>query len=137
VRALPSPCDMLIPEKRAGLYAAHCSVVELACNTISRCWSAAFSASSRHFDLNGEAIRVRKKHNRAFIAADFRRLRHIINKMEFSVYTDHSFPPASDRDGIIDAMDWPAHRVDGEGVIIVCDVPSPSELRGVADPFHG
>jgi hypothetical protein len=32
--------------------------------------SAAFSASSRLFDLNGEANRVRKKQSSAIIAAD-------------------------------------------------------------------
>jgi hypothetical protein len=33
------------------------------------CLKSAFSASSRRFDLNGEVNRVRKKHNRAIIAA--------------------------------------------------------------------
>jgi hypothetical protein len=42
--------------------------------------SAAFSASSRLFDLNGETNRVRKKHNRAVIAGDVRRFGHVINK---------------------------------------------------------
>src|SRR6266550_5201303 len=42
--------------------------------------SAAFSASSRLFDLNGETNRVRKKHNRAIIAGDVRRFGHVINK---------------------------------------------------------
>src|SRR6266566_1068408 len=42
--------------------------------------SAAFSASSRRFDLNGETNRVRKKHNRAVIAGDVRRFGHVINK---------------------------------------------------------
>jgi hypothetical protein len=37
-------------------------------------------ASSRLFDLNGEANRVRKKHNRAIIAADVRRFGHVSNK---------------------------------------------------------
>jgi len=32
------------------------------------------------FDLNGEANRVRKKHNRAIIAADVRRFGRLINK---------------------------------------------------------
>jgi hypothetical protein len=41
--------------------------------------SAAFSASSRLFDLNGETNRVRKKHNRAIIAGDVRRFGHVIN----------------------------------------------------------
>jgi hypothetical protein len=31
-------------------------------------------------DLNGEANRVRKKHNRAIIAADVRRFGHVSNK---------------------------------------------------------
>src|SRR3979411_1692548 len=42
--------------------------------------SAAFSASSRLFDLNGEANRARKRQNRATIAADVRRFAHVINK---------------------------------------------------------
>src|ERR1700756_753785 len=40
---------------------------------------AAFSASSRLFDLNGEASRVSKKQNRAIIAADVGRFGHVIN----------------------------------------------------------
>ena len=40
----------------------------LRCSTISRCQSAAFSASSRLFDLSGEANRVRKKQSSAIIA---------------------------------------------------------------------
>jgi hypothetical protein len=36
--------------------------------------------SSRLFDLNGEANRVRKKHNRVIIAADVRRFGHVSNK---------------------------------------------------------
>src|SRR3989442_1556034 len=35
---------------------------------------------ARLFDLNGEVNRVRKKHNRAIIAADVRRFGHVINK---------------------------------------------------------
>jgi hypothetical protein len=42
----------------------------LRCSTISWCRSAAFSASSRLFDLNGEANRVRKTQSSAIIAAD-------------------------------------------------------------------
>jgi len=42
----------------------------LRCRTVSWCRSAAFSASSRLFDLNGEANRVRKKQRSVIIAAD-------------------------------------------------------------------
>src|SRR6266699_3800403 len=49
---------------------------------ISRCRSAAFSASSRLFDLNGEANKVRKKQSSAIIAVDVRRFGHLINKDE-------------------------------------------------------
>src|SRR6266705_3890421 len=49
-------------------------------NTLSWYRSAAFSASSRRFDLNGETNTVRNKHNRAIIAADVRRFGHAINK---------------------------------------------------------
>ena len=35
---------------------------------------------ARLFDLNGEVNGVRKKHNRAIIAADVRRFGHVINK---------------------------------------------------------
>ena len=44
-------------------------------------------ASSRLFDLNGEANRVRKKHNRAIIAADVRRFCHQIKRTKFSAHT--------------------------------------------------
>ena len=44
--------------------------------------SAAFSASSWLFDLNGEANRVRKKQSNAIIAVDVRRFGHVINKNE-------------------------------------------------------
>jgi hypothetical protein len=40
------------------------------------------SASSRLFDLNSEANRVRKKQSSAIIAVDVRRFGHIINKDE-------------------------------------------------------
>src|SRR6266404_9413844 len=53
--------------------------------------SAAFSASSRLFDLNGEANRVRKKQSSAIIAADVRRFGHVINKDE--VFGTHSGGP--------------------------------------------
>src|SRR6266702_8896062 len=49
-------------------------------NTLNWCRSAAFSASSRRFDLNGETNTVRNKHNRAIIAADVRRFGHVIKK---------------------------------------------------------
>jgi hypothetical protein len=48
----------------------------------------AFSASSRLFDLNGEANTVRKKQSSAIIAADVRRFGHVINKDE--VFGTHS-----------------------------------------------
>jgi hypothetical protein len=41
---------------------------------------AAFSASSRLLDLNGEANRLRKKQSSAIISADVRRFGHVINK---------------------------------------------------------
>jgi hypothetical protein len=44
--------------------------------------SAAFSASSRLFDLNGETKRVRKKQSSAIIAADVRRFSYLINTDE-------------------------------------------------------
>src|SRR6516164_3750626 len=56
-------------------------------NMRSRRRSAAFSASSRLFDLNGEASRVSKRQNRAIIAADVRRFGHVIIRTEFSVHT--------------------------------------------------
>ena len=57
------------------------------CNMMS-CWrSAAFSASSRLFDLSGEAHRVRKRLNSAIIGADARRFGHVIKRTEFSVHT--------------------------------------------------
>jgi hypothetical protein len=46
---------------------------------IRRCRSEAFSASSRLFDLNGEASRARKRQNRVIINADVRRFAHVIN----------------------------------------------------------
>src|SRR5258705_9881752 len=55
-------------------------------NMISWRRSSAFSASSRLFDLNGEANRVRKKHNRAIIAADVRRFCHQIKRTKFSAH---------------------------------------------------
>src|SRR5437667_8571519 len=42
----------------------------LRCSTISRCRSATFSASSRLFDLNAEANRVRKNQSSAISASD-------------------------------------------------------------------
>src|SRR4029453_7705964 len=48
-------------------------------STISWCRSAAFSASSRLFDLNGETDRVRKSQKSAIIAVDVRRFGHAIN----------------------------------------------------------
>src|SRR5207237_9875541 len=48
-------------------------------STVSWCLSAAFSASSRPFDLNGEANNASKKHNIATIAADVRRFCYLIN----------------------------------------------------------
>jgi hypothetical protein len=59
-------------------------------NTISWCRSAAFSASSRLFDLNGEVNRVRKKQSNAIIAVDVRRFGHVINKNE--VFGTHRSP---------------------------------------------
>src|SRR6516164_9034204 len=56
-------------------------------NMRSRRRSAAFSASSRLFDLNGEASRVSKRQTRAIIAADVRRFGHVIIRTEFSVHT--------------------------------------------------
>src|SRR6266516_7684162 len=44
--------------------------------------SAAFSASSRLFDLNGETDRVRKRQKSAIIAVDVRRFGHAINTDE-------------------------------------------------------
>src|SRR3984893_19598523 len=44
--------------------------------------SAAFSAPSRLFDLNGETNRVRKKQSSAIIAADVRRFSYLINTDE-------------------------------------------------------
>ena|SRR5947208_3249352 len=59
-------------------------------NTLSWYRSAAFSASSRRFDLNGETNTVRNKHNRAIIAADVRRFGHVINKDGvLGTYTSH------------------------------------------------
>jgi hypothetical protein len=49
---------------------------------------AAFSASSRLFDLNGEANRVSNKLSRAIIAADVRRFGQVINRDE--VFGTHS-----------------------------------------------
>src|SRR4030081_3535350 len=65
-------------------------------NTLSWCRSAAFSASSRRFDLNGATNTVRNKHSRAIIAADVMRFGHLIKRTEFSVYTavESSLPPA-------------------------------------------
>src|SRR5262249_5203212 len=48
-------------------------------STISWCRSAAFSASSRLFDLNGETDRVRKSQKSAIIAVDVRRFGRAIN----------------------------------------------------------
>jgi adenine-specific DNA methylase len=44
--------------------------------------TAAFSAPSRLFDLNGETNRVRKKQSSAIIAADVRRFSYLINTDE-------------------------------------------------------
>jgi hypothetical protein len=55
--------------------------------------NAAFSASSRLFDLNGEANRVRKNQSSAIIAVDVRRFGHVINKDEvFGTHTLLSVP---------------------------------------------
>src|SRR5205823_3567130 len=50
----------------------------------------AFSASSRLFDLNGEANRVRKRKKSAIIAVDVRRFGHAINTDK--VFGTHSRP---------------------------------------------
>ena len=41
--------------------------------------AAAFSASRRLFDLNGETNRARQRQNSAIIVADVRRFAHVIN----------------------------------------------------------
>jgi hypothetical protein len=41
--------------------------------------AAAFSASSRLFDLNGETNRATQRRNSAIIVADVRRFAHVIN----------------------------------------------------------
>ena len=64
----------------------------LRCSTISWCRSAAFSASSRLFDLNGEVSRVRRKQSSAIIADEFGRFGHAIDTHE--VFGTHS-PPSS------------------------------------------
>jgi hypothetical protein len=52
--------------------------------------SAAFSASSRLFDLNGETDRVRRRKKSAIIAVDVRRFGHAINTDEvFGAHTGH------------------------------------------------
>src|SRR5436309_11181419 len=71
-------------------------------NTISWCRSAAFSASSWLFDLNGEVNRVRKKQSNAIIAVDVRRFGHVINKNE--VFGTHSYP--GEHEAIIDETIW-------------------------------
>ena len=48
-------------------------------STISWCRSAAFSASTRLFDLNGETDRVRKSQKSAITAVDVRQFGHAIN----------------------------------------------------------
>jgi hypothetical protein len=55
---------------------------------------AAFSASSRLFDLNGEAKRARQRQNRAIIAAEVGRFAHVIHGWS-SRYTQPSRPPHS------------------------------------------
>jgi hypothetical protein len=57
------------------------------CRTISCCRSRAFSASSRLFDLNGEANSVNKKHSSATIVADVKRFCHWIKRTKFSAHT--------------------------------------------------
>ena len=59
----------------------------LRCITISCCLSAAFSASSRLADLNGEASSLKRKHSSAIIVADDRRFHHRIKTDEVFQYT--------------------------------------------------
>src|SRR5271166_5662322 len=61
----------------------------LRCSTISCCLSAVFSASSRLFDLNGEANSLKRKHSSATIAVDVKRFSHQINADE--VFGTHRY----------------------------------------------
>jgi len=59
----------------------------LRCSTISGCLSAAFSASSRLFDLNSETNSLKRKQSSATIAVDVKRFYHQSNTDEVSVHT--------------------------------------------------
>src|SRR5947208_13446537 len=62
-------------------------------NTLSWYRGAAFSASSRRFDLNGETNTVRKKRSSAIIAVDVRQFGHVINKDEVFGTHSHALQP--------------------------------------------